>query len=104
MKLIVSFDTTNLEKSLEIAQTIAHYADILKIDTPLIYKYGVGAIKKFQTHFPKHVLIADAKIINYTQETIPLFAHAGAHWITVMAGTNNNTIHHACMLAHNLNV
>lgn len=102
MKLQISFDSTDLQKTVKIAESIAQYADTLEIDTSLIYKYGIEVIKEFQTHFPKHALVADAKIINHTPDTIPLFANAGAHWITVMAGASMSSIRNACSTAHNL--
>jgi 3-hexulose-6-phosphate synthase len=102
MKLQVSFDLTDLQRALTIAQTIHNDADILEIGSLLIYKYGDEAVKAFRAAFPSKTLLVDAKIIDRSQEAITLFAEAGADWITVMAGAGAQTIHTACTVAHGL--
>lgn len=103
MKLQVSFDLTDLDKSVEIASEISNYTDIVEIGSLLIYKYGTKAIETFREKLPKKTILADIKIIDRGKDTASLILNAGADWITVMAGTSKDVIHAACTEAHNLN-
>lgn len=100
MKLQVSFDSTDLQKAIEIAHAIQKDADVLEVGSLLIYKYGDEAVKAFRLAFPQKTILADAKIIDRSQPAVTLFAQAGADWITVMAGAGPTTIHTACTVAH----
>jgi len=102
MKLQVSFDFVDLEKSLDIASDIADYVDILEVGTILIYKYGISALEQFNAKFPNKKILADTKIVDRSREVVPLIANAGADWLTIMAGTGKNVIHTACTIAHDL--
>jgi 3-hexulose-6-phosphate synthase len=102
MKLQVSFDSTDLQKSLDIASQVADYIDILEVGTTLIYRYGIVAIEQFNVKFPHKKIFADVKILDRSREIVPLIAHAGADWLTVMAGTGKGVIHTACNIAHDL--
>jgi 3-hexulose-6-phosphate synthase len=104
MKFQISFDTVDLDQALLTAAAVAEYADVLEVGTLLIHKHGVKAVQAFKEQFPRHVIFADVKIVNHVKDTISLFANAGAHWISVMAGTDKNLIHTACTVAHNLNI
>lgn len=104
MKLQISFDIVDLEKALTIAHQIAPYIDIFEVGTLLIYQHGIHAIKKFKESLPNKVILADAKIADRGKETVSLFAHAGADWITVMAGTSKNVVHSACIAAQSFGV
>ncbi len=103
MKLQISFDLTDLDRALEIAEQIHEYADILEIGTLLIYAHGTTAVERFREAFPDKVLQADTKIVDRGKESIALFANAQTDWVTVMAGTNKNVIHAACTAAHERN-
>jgi 3-hexulose-6-phosphate synthase len=102
MKLQVAFDFIDLEKALAVAAEIENYADIMEIGSLLIYKHGDKAVKQFREKFPQKALLADAKIVDRSKDSVTLFAQAGADWITVMAGTGKNVIHTACTAAHEL--
>jgi len=103
MKIQISFDLMNLDKALEIASQTILYADIFEIGTQLIYKEGVKAVEKFKNNFPNKTIFVDAKVIDRFEEIVTLFAKAGANYISVLAGTNNNAIQKASYIAHNLN-
>lgn len=102
MKFQVSFDFIDLEKSLIVASEIAEFVDIFEIGTILIYKHGVTAVEKFRDRFPNKKILADSKIVDRGKEVVELFSHAGADWMTVMAGTGKNVIHTACTTAHDM--
>lgn len=96
MKLQVSFDMTNLEKALSVAHEIVDHVDILEIGLLLVYKHGAHAVHTFREAFPDKEILADIKLIDRGYDAIPLFAEAGANWVTVMAGTTQNVIHATC--------
>ncbi len=102
MKLQIAFDLTDLDKALSIAHSISEQADILEIGSLLLYKYGEQAIVQFKQQFPNKTLLVDAKIVDRGKEAVELLAHAGADWITVMAGTGRSVIHSTCATAHEL--
>lgn len=102
MKLQLALDITDLDRALKIAGEVDKFTDIIEIGTVLIYKYGDEAVKKFKERFPQKTLLADAKIADSSKDAVEIFAQAGADWITVLGGTNKNTIHNACSIAHEL--
>jgi 3-keto-L-gulonate-6-phosphate decarboxylase len=102
MKLQVSFDGTDLDKALEIAQQVEPHCTHIEVGSVLLYTHGIQAIKQFRKAFPQVQLVADAKIIDHAKEAVTVLAKAGADWITVMAGTAKETIHSACTTAHAL--
>lgn len=104
MKLQIAFDITDLDEAISVAHKVAEQSDILEIGTLLIYKHGVAAVERFRQEFPKKILLADTKIIDRGKEAVATMAHAGADWITVMAGTGKEVIHSASTMAHQLNV
>lgn len=102
MKLQISFDQLDIDKSIDIAKKVEKYADILEVGSLLIYKYGDFAVKKFKETFPNKIILADAKIVDRAKDSINLFASAGADWITVLSGANKTVIQSASMVAHEL--
>jgi 3-hexulose-6-phosphate synthase len=100
MKLQVSFDMANLEKALEIATKIEQYVDIFELGSPLIYKNGLQAIKKFKNKFPTKNIFADVKMVDRVEKIIHVFAEEGADYISILAGTSNHTIQNASKVAH----
>jgi 3-keto-L-gulonate-6-phosphate decarboxylase len=99
MKLQISFDIPNIEKVIGIAQKVQSYADIFEIGTLLLYKYGIQAVQLFRETFEKKPLVVDTKIIDQGKESVLLFAQYNLNWLTLMAGTQKDTIHAACSAA-----
>lgn len=104
MKIQVSFDTPDLEKTLSIAHLIEEHCDIFEVGTILILHHGIGAIKQFRKHFPNKPLLIDTKIVDRGKAITELLAPAHADWISVMAGTGKEVIHSTCTTAHSLNM
>ena len=100
MEIQVSFDITDLDKSLAVAATIANYADIIELGTLPIYKYGVYVLEEFRKKLPTKKILADSKIVDRGHDATTLFVNAGADWVTVMAGTSHVVIHETCATAH----
>ncbi|MFC1842469.1 orotidine 5'-phosphate decarboxylase / HUMPS family protein [Candidatus Dependentiae bacterium] len=106
MKLQISFDMPDLEKAIQIAQSIKDYCDIFEVGTILIHKYGIKAVEEFTKAFPDKDIMADTKIIDRGKDITNLYSHTNITWLTVMAGTSNNVIHRVCSEAqdHRINV
>ncbi len=95
MKLHIAFDLTDLPKALEIAEQTAEYADAFEIGTLLLYKEGVKAIEAFHEAFPSMPLFVNAQITKHATKSVDLLIKAGAHTISVLAGSGNKVLHHA---------
>lgn len=102
MKLQIALDLPQLDKALAYAEEIQQSVDIIEIGSILIYKYGEEAIKQFRERFPETILLADMKIADRGKEISKIALHAGADWVTVLAGTNRNVIHTVCATAHDM--
>jgi 3-hexulose-6-phosphate synthase len=100
MKLLISFDITDLQSALTIAKQVAPFCDIIEVGTILFYKYGVGALEAFKKELPHKPILADSKIIDRGRSAAELLSQGGADWMTVMAGTSNTVIHAVCSAAH----
>jgi len=96
MKLQISFDMHDLERSIKIAQSVEPFVDILEVGTILIHKYGVKAVERFTETFPDKNILADTKIVDRGQDIVSIYGKTGIKWLTVMAGTNKNVIHRVC--------
>lgn len=99
-KLHISFNMVNLEEALSIADKVEKYGDAFEIGSLLIAQYGLDAVKKFRAKFPEKTLFCKSNIVEYEKETVALACQAGSDWITVLAGASRNTIHNACLSAH----
>lgn len=104
MKLQISFDVTDLDKAIEIAEKTVNQCDIFEISTILLYKYGIQAVTRFRSTFPNKPLIVDTKLVDTSKPIIPLIAQAGANWITILAGSTQETIHSLCKEASKNNL
>lgn len=100
MKLIISYDFTNLSQAIEIAKKTAPAADIIEIGLPLLLAEGVTAISTFRKEFPTKPILADAKLVDRVSDVVPLLCKAGASIITVLYGTSNKVIQKATNIAH----
>ena len=101
MKLQISFDIPDLEKSIDIAKKVIDFTDVLEIGTILIHKYGIEAVEAFKEQFPTKKILVDTKIIDRGKDIVTLYAKTDVDWVTVMAGTSNNVIHRVCTEAQN---
>lgn len=100
MKLQISFDMTDLDKAIEIAEQVSEYADIIEIGNLLLYKNGEVTISKFREALDNKTLLVNTQITNKDSEDIvKLVSNAGANWITVLAGASQNIIHSAATKA-----
>lgn len=99
MKLQIAFDLFDLERCLEVAKQVESYADRFEIGAPLLYKYGIEAIKAFKKKFPEKELFAETQIVDRGKDLTSLYINEGVDWITVMAEVKQHVIHSVCTTA-----
>ncbi len=99
MKLLIAFNLLDIEQALSVASLVEPYASMFTIGPLLLHKYGEQAVKRFKEAFPEKQLLVEAQLLERPQETITLFANAGADWISVMAGAGSRIIQSACTTA-----
>jgi 3-hexulose-6-phosphate synthase len=68
MKLQISFDLPSLDQAVAIAHTVELYCDLFEIGSLTLYTFGAKAINTFRKEFPSKTLVADAKIIDRSDE------------------------------------
>ncbi len=104
MKLQISFDMSDLNKALEIAEKIKDFADVFEIGSPLIYGHGLNALISFRRKFPEQTIFVDLKLVDRFNGVIESYAKEGADIISVLAGTSNKAIQKASYFAQKNNV
>jgi 3-dehydro-L-gulonate-6-phosphate decarboxylase len=104
MKLQITYNFSDITQALEIANHTAEHADILGIGSLLIYKNGVESIKKFKSLFPSHEIFIEIPIFEKAQDTVALFAKAGASYVSVLAGASHSTIKKTIETAKNYDI
>lgn len=81
--------------ALAIADKVHPYVDIIEIGTPLIFREGMAAVRHLRDRFPKHVLLADLKIMDAGDEEAAIAFEAGSDLVTVLGVTQDSTIQKA---------
>lgn len=85
MKLQVSLDRMSFEEGLELVRKVKENVDIVEIGTPMIYRYGLEAVKKMRKAFPEITILADMKIADGGDNGARLAFEAEADIVTVLA-------------------
>src|SRR5258708_33997605 len=98
MKLQLALDG-ELETSLRILRATRAYIDIAEIGTPLVYREGVSAVRRFRAEFPDLMLLADFKIMDAGAEEAAIAFDAGSHLVTVLGVTPDATLQGALTAA-----
>lgn len=104
MKLHISYNFPDIETALSVAEQTAEYADIIGVGSLLIYKEGIKAIKTFKAKFPTKDICAEIAIMQKAQDTVTMFSHAGASYISVLAGTFHGVVKKAVETAKRLDI
>ena len=64
MKLQLALDDLSLEQAIALAERVRDYIDIIEAGTPLIYGYGMEAVRALKARFPEKQVLADMKIMD----------------------------------------
>jgi 3-hexulose-6-phosphate synthase len=104
MKLHFTYNLTDLNQALKIAESTAEYADILGIGSLLLFKEGINAIRAFKAAFPSKEIFAESKICEKADLAVPLMAQAGASYVSILASSFHSTIKKAVDAAKRFDV
>lgn len=91
-KLQIALDTTTIQEGFEIIDKVYDYIDIIEIGTPMIFRYGVNAIKEFKDKYSEKIILADMKIADAGYFETKLALEKGADIVTVLGVADNDTI------------
>ena len=96
MKLQLALDDLALPEALALAERVRPYVDIIEIGTPMLYEYGMEAVRRAKARFPEKEVLADMKIIDAGAYEAGEALRAGADYVTVLALGDQRTIR-ACV-------
>ena len=92
MKLQLALDDLTLEAAIALVARVRDHIDILEAGTPLIYGYGMEAVRALKARFPEKQVLADMKIMDSgAWETEEAMA-AGADYVTVLGVSEDATV------------
>ena len=92
MKLQLALDDLSLEAAIALVARVRDHIDIIEAGTPLIYGYGMEAVRALKARFPEKQVLADMKIMDSgAWETEEAMA-AGADYVTVLGVSEDATV------------
>ena len=92
MKLQLALDDLSLEEAIALVARVRDHIDIIEAGTPLIYGYGMEAVRALKARFPEKQVLADMKIMDSgAWETEEAMA-AGADYVTVLGVSEDATV------------
>lgn len=98
--LQLSLDWLTRDEAIKTIAELYDVIDIAEIGTPMLFEYGLGAVKAVKDRFPEMKVLADMKIIDAGKlETLMAISNK-ADVITVMGAANDLTIKLAIEEAH----
>ncbi|MFJ7725164.1 3-hexulose-6-phosphate synthase [Neobacillus sp. NPDC097160] len=103
MKLQLALDTCDTKEALAILHDVAEYIDVIEIGTPMIIDYGMEPVRVISKEIPAKSVLADTKIMDAGEFEAEIAFKAGAHIVTVMGITHDETIKGAVKAAKNSN-
>jgi 3-hexulose-6-phosphate synthase len=92
MLLQLALDTLTIEQCIELLDQISDEVDIIEVGTPMIIEYGLEPVRIFAKRYPNCKILADVKIMDAGEyEAAKCFA-SGAHIVSVLGVSHNETI------------
>jgi 3-hexulose-6-phosphate synthase len=92
VKLQLAMDTLDGDEALNLAASIAPYADIIEAGTPLIKSVGISIVKKLKSAHPEKIILADLKSSDVGAYEANMAFTAGADIVTTQGITTLATI------------
>lgn len=92
MKLQLALDDLSLEQAIALAERVRDYIDIIEAGTPLIYGYGMAAVRALKERFPEKLVLADMKIMDSGALETEEAMDAGADYVTVLGVSEDATV------------
>ncbi len=92
MLLQFADDCVAKDRFLSVAESVSPFIDILEIGTPAILAHGLSLVKETRRILPRHLLLADTKIVDGGYIEAGLAFEQGADIATVMGFASDKTI------------
>ena len=92
MKLQLALDNLSLEQAIALAERVRDHIDIIEAGTPLIYGYGMAAVRALKERFPEKLVLADMKIMDSGAWETEEAMTAGADYVTVLGVSEDATV------------
>jgi 3-hexulose-6-phosphate synthase len=92
MKLQLALDDLSLEQAIALAERVRDHIDIIEAGTPLIYGYGMAAVRALKERFPEKLVLADMKIMDSGALETEEAMDAGADYVTVLGVSEDATV------------
>lgn len=100
MKLQMAMDDADLSLALRHADEVHDVVDILECGTPLLMREGVHVVTAIKERYPELCVLADSKIMDGGAVESKDICEAGADIVTVLAVSDNATIHEVIATCH----
>ena len=92
MKLQLALDDLSLEEAIALVARVREHVDIIEAGTPLIYGYGMEAVRALKARFPEKQVLADMKIMDSGAWETEEAMTAGADYVTVLGVSEDATV------------
>ena len=92
MKLQLALDDLSLEAAIALVARVREHVDIIEAGTPLIYGYGMEAVRALKARFPEKQVLADMKIMDSGAWETEEAMTAGADYVTVLGVSEDATV------------
>ncbi len=92
MKLQLALDDLSLEEAIALVARVREHIDIIEAGTPLIYGYGMEAVRALKARFPEKQVLADMKIMDSGAWETEEAMTAGADYVTVLGVSEDATV------------
>lgn len=80
------------EISASVARAVQSSIDIIEIGTPLIYHEGMAIAHRLRREFPRHIILADLKIMDAGETEASIAFEAGCDIVSVLAVAHPSTV------------
>ncbi len=94
MKLQLALDDLSLKDAIALVARVRDHVDIIEAGTPLIYGYGMEAVRALKARFPDKQVLADMKIMDSGALETEEAMDAGADYVTVLGVSEDATVRH----------
>lgn len=92
MRLQYAMDRGTVEEALAMLRRLEGVIDIFEVGTPMLLRFGLGAVKAVKRAYPALTVLADAKIMDGGEFEADHCYQSGADIVTVMGLANRSTI------------
>lgn len=92
MRLQYAMDRGTVDEALVMLRRLEGVIDIFEVGTPMLLRFGLGAVKAVKRAYPALTVLADAKIMDGGEFEADHCYQSGADIVTVMGLANRSTV------------